>query len=535
MRTALAFGLSLPTLLVSALMSVSIAAVQAAAPPVVQTSQGAVSGKLINGVRAYLGIPFAAPPVGALRWQAPASPASWSNTRDGTAFGTRCPQPGTAISAASSNEDCLLLNVHAPDDIGAQKLPVMVWIHGGAFELGSASDYDMTTLASKGRAVVVSVNYRLGVFGFFKQTELNGRGGAANFGLQDQQAALRWVKSQIGRFGGDASRVTIFGESAGGASVCLHLVSPGSGGLFHRAISESGPCRLLSDTGGAAMEAGAARLGASVNCPEGPGQLACMRNTPAADLLAQLASSGKLLTATGVRWAPVEDGVTVTGSPAALVQAGRFHRVPTLFGTNHDEGRMFVATEYHLTNLLPVSSKQLEAAITETAQTTGVLSKTLTDAYTSSNYGTRDKALGALFTDSRFSCNGIRDAEALTRFVPTYYYEFTEPKTPGNIDPYMALGAFHGAEMRFLFQAKLPGPLLNLPLSSAQQKLADQMARYWGQFAATGNPNVVGQPLWSRFSATAATVLNLDSKGVSSTLADSFKTDHRCGIWGALQ
>jgi para-nitrobenzyl esterase len=502
------------------------------AAPAVQISQGAVSGKLLNGVREYLAIPYAAPPVGELRWQSPQAPAGWSGTRDGTAFGSRCPQPKSAISAESTNEDCLFLNVHVPDDIGAAKLPVMVWIHGGAFMLGAASDYDMSTLAQKGRAIVVSVNYRLGAFGFFRQTELAAQSPVANFGLQDQQAALRWVKSQINRFGGDPTRVTIFGESAGGASVCMHLVSPQSSGLFHRAISESGPCKLLTDTNTASMEAQAAAMGNTVGCPSAAGQLACMRQKSAADILGASGVTGSMMNA-GVRWAPITDGVTLPGSPADLVSNGLFNRVPVIFGSNHDEGRFFVATEYHLANLLPISTAQLNETITKAAAGDTAFAQQLTSTYTAKAFGTKDKAMGGLVTDELFSCNVMRDVEALSRYVPTYQYEFTEAKTPGILDPYMSMGAFHGAELRYLFQAKLPGPTLNVSLSTAQQALADQMVRFWGQFAATGNPNSAGSTAWPSFKSGQSSSLALTSAGTTGFAASAFKADHNCAMWAA--
>lgn len=519
-----------PLLSMLAMLGSSTPAQSASTPPVVQTAQGAISGKYINGVRAYLGVPYAAAPVGELRWQAPQPGPSWTGTRDGTAFGSRCPQPKSAISAESTNEDCLFLNVHVPDDIGTTKLPVMVWIHGGAFMLGSASDYDMSTLAQKGRAIVVSINYRLGAFGFFRQSELGAQGAPTNFGLQDQQAALRWVRAQINRFGGDPSRVTLFGESAGGASVCMHLVSPGSRGLFTGAISESGPCKLLSDTTTASLEVQGNALGTSAGCTAGAGQLACLRQKSAADILSASGVTGSMLKA-GVRWAPVPDGITLTGNPAQQVQDGQFARVPVIFGSNHDEGRFFVATEYHLANLLPLSSSQFAEGINKAAGADTAFAQQLASLYTSQTYGSRDKAYGALITDQLFACNVMRDVEALSRYVPTYQYEFTEAKTPGIIDPYMAMGAFHGAELRYLFQAKLPGPTLNLSLSTAQQQLADQMVRYWGQFAATGNPNLAANPLWPSFTAGKASSLALNSASITAFQASSFKTDHQCALW----
>ncbi|HEX5356124.1 MAG TPA: carboxylesterase/lipase family protein [Aquabacterium sp.] len=516
----------------AALLSSAHADTFASSPPIVQTSQGAISGKLVNAVRAYLGIPYAAPPVGELRWQSPQAPATWSGTRDGTSFGQRCAQPLSIVSPESINEDCLFLNVHVPDDIGSSKLPVMVWIHGGAFLSGSAADYDMTTLARKGRAVVVSINYRVGAFGFFRQPELAAQNVSPNLGLQDQQAALRWVQSQIGHFGGDPSRVTIFGHSAGGASTCLHLVSPQSKGLFHRAISQSGPCNLLTDATPASMEAQSVALGVKLGCAEGPGQLACMRHKSAEDIMRGSVPNGNEVNGVNIRWTPVQDGLTLTGDPARQVRDGQFNRVPVIIGTTHDEGRLFVGTEYHQANQWFVTRADVNAYINKIAGNDTALARKLTSTYSFWHYGTLDKAFSAMLTDYFFSCGAMADAEALSRYVPTYNYEFTEPNSPAPTDPLMSLGAFHGAELTFVFQRNMiasPTPLP--PLNAAQQKLSDQMVRYWGRFAATGNPNTFLPPYWPAFQAQRASSLKLDSSGISVFGAPAFKQDHQCGLY----
>lgn len=501
------------------------------APPIVQTSQGAVSGKLIDGVRAYLGIPYAAPPVGELRWQSPQPPVRWNGTRDGTAFAERCAQPLSVLSPESANEDCLFLNVHVPDGVGrADKLPVMVWVHGGAFLSGSAAEYDMTKLAQKARAVVVSINYRLGALGFLRQPELVARNTSSNLGLQDQQAALRWVASQIGRFGGDASRVTIFGHSAGSASVCLHMVSPQSKGLFHRAILQSGACHLLTATPPAAMQAQTVALGARLGCPEGPGQLACMRQKPAADVIRQSVPNGNEVNGVDIRWTPVQDGITLMGDPDRLVQQGKFHRVPVIVGSTHDEGRLFVASEYHLANMAPVNEADVNAHIGRIAPNDGALAARLRSTYTAQAYGTLDLAFSALLTDHYFACDAVRDAEAFSRHVPTYNYEFTEPSA-SNPDPLMPLGAFHGLELIYLFQNNLVLPDSMDSLSGAQLKLSEQMIRYWGRFAATGQPNSFLPPYWPRFKASHPSSLKLSSKGLSVFGSAAFRKDHQCAVF----
>lgn len=499
------------------------------ARPTVQTSQGTVAGKVADGVRAYLGIPYAAPPVGDLRWQSPQAPQAWSGTRDARAFGERCAQPYSALSPESVNEDCLFLNVHVPDDIGNRQLPVMVWIHGGAFLSGSAAEYKMAHLARKAGAVVVSINYRLGAFGFFRAPEAAAQNQPSNLGLEDQQAALRWVQSQIGRFGGDASKVTLFGQSAGGASVCLHTVSPPSRGLFHRAIIQSGSCRLLTWTPAAVMEAQSSDLGVKLGCPQGAGQLACLRQKSAEEVMRASVPNGYEVRDVDIRWTPVEDGLTLTGDPHQQIEQGQFYRVPTMIGTTRDEGRLFVGFEYHLASLRPVRQAEVEDYIVRIAGDDTTKAAQLRSTYTAQAYGTRDLAFSALLTDYYFSCDAMREAEGFARHVPTYHYEFTERYVPTLPDPLMPLGAMHGAELMFM----LPGSPLAAqiwPLSAAQRQLSDRMMRYWGQFAATGNPNEPGAPAWPAFQAHRASSLALDSRGLSVFGADAFRQAHRCAV-----
>lgn len=518
---------TISSLLLAAFTSGSLAQTSA---PIVSTSHGAVSGVMSQGVRQYLAIPFAAPPVGELRWQPPQPPAPWSGIRDGSVPSKRCAQVKTSFGAESLTEDCLYLNVHVPSDIGSRRLPVMVWIHGGAFISGAAPDYDMRTLATKAQAVVVSINYRLGPFGFFRTPELVAQSAPMNFGLQDQQAALRWVRDDIERFGGDPNNVTIFGESAGGISTCLHLASPQSKNLFHKAISQSGPCRLSTQRTAADVEDAANHLTTAAGCVPGPGQLACLRSKSASEILAAQGDEWGLLK-NNFKWTAVPDGITLQGRPDELIRSGQFNRVPVLLGSNRDEGRLFVATEQHLKYLLPLSTWKFDQALATLAGGDSGFQKQLAATYTRWNHLTLDRALGAALTDGYFSCNVANDAKELGQHVPVYQYEFTEANTPGVIDPYMSMGAFHGAELRFLFQAKLPGPTIFWPLSSAQQKLADQMGAYWGNFARSADPNGLNLPKWPRLQPSAASALLLDSKGISIAGTDKLRDIHHCDLW----
>lgn len=341
---------------------------------------------------------------------------------------------------------------------------------------------------------------------------------------------MRWVRDDIERFGGDPGNVTIFGESAGGISTCLHLASPQSKNLFHKAISQSGPCRLSTQRTAADVEDAANQLSTAAGCVPGPGQLACLRSKSASEILAAQGDEWGLLK-NNFKWTAVPDGITLHGRPDELIRTGQFNRVPVLLGSNRDEGRLFVATEQHLTYLLPLGIGTFDQALSTLAGGDSLFQKKLAATYTLWNYLTLDRAMGAALTDGHFSCNVANDAKALGQYVPVYQYEFTEANTPGVIDPYMSMGAFHGAELRFLFQAKLPGPTIFWPLSSAQQKLADQMSAYWGNFARSADPNGADLPEWPRLQPSAASALLLDSKGISSTGVDKLQDIHHCDLW----
>uniref|UniRef100_UPI002869EA46 carboxylesterase/lipase family protein n=1 Tax=Deinococcus sp. TaxID=47478 RepID=UPI002869EA46 len=342
----------LPAVLRPLLLTAFLANFALAQTPVtVQTDLGPVVGRQ-GTARSYLGIPYAAPPVGALRWKAPQPAAPWTAPRDATAFGGECVQavlalfalPGETPGTVKGQEDCLYLNVYTPSSATPQsKLPVMVWIHGGAFTVGSGNTYDGQVLASKQGVVVVSINYRLGALGWLALPALaaeSGDGQSGNYGLLDQQAALKWVQRNIGGFGGDPTKVTIAGESAGAMSGCAHLASPQSKDLFRGVILQSGLC---ASPGNSVMLADAQqrnlKYAANVGCPQA--DVACLRAADPKELLA--ASVPGLRPASNLVWSPVYGGTTL---PLPLIEAynsGQFNQVPVLAGTNHDEGRLFIS------------------------------------------------------------------------------------------------------------------------------------------------------------------------------------------------
>ena len=304
----------------------------------VRTHDGPVRGSAHDGYRTFEGIPYAAPPVGRLRWAPPHRAAPWSGVRDATRPGSACPQPAGEVPGGSTDEDCLHLNVTTPDGAGpARPRPVIVWMHGGGFTTGAGSSYDAHRMATRGDVVVVTVNYRLGALGFLAHSGLPGAG---TFGLADQQAALRWVRAEIGAFGGDAHNVTLAGESAGGYSVCAQLASPAAAGLFDRAIIESGPCTGRPDRPFApssvplsTARATGADLAAKVGCGSARDVPACLRRVGVSRLLAAQDTDQQPAYATPL----------LPSDPAAAIAAGRFHRVPVLIGNNHDEGNGWAA------------------------------------------------------------------------------------------------------------------------------------------------------------------------------------------------
>src|SRR5450755_4677618 len=320
--------LSATLVLSSALVLTACGGSNDSSPPIVTTDTGAVVGVDTGTLFAYKGIPYATPPVGALRWMPPQPAAAWTMARDASNFAPHCAQGASSFGVASTSEDCLYLNVYRPK--GASPFPVMFWIHGGALLTGEGDDYDTRALVAQGVAVV-TINYRLGPLGFLSHPALTAEGGGAsgNYGLMDQQAALQWVKRNIAAFGGDPANVTIFGESAGGLSTHSQIVSPLAAGLFQKAIVESGSYSL-------APPALAVAEGWGQNFATGAGcasqTAACLRGLSVATILANAAAlqvQGSTL--------PTVDGKVLTQTFAAAFASGTFNKVPMIEGTNHHE------------------------------------------------------------------------------------------------------------------------------------------------------------------------------------------------------
>ena len=379
------------------------ATVEVAAPPgAVLTETGAVRGTAGPGAALYRGIPFAAPPTGDLRWRPPAPASPWSGVRDASAFGAVCPQLDDAGAVAGA-EDCLTLNVWTPAAPPSSPLPVLLFIHGGgnAQGAGSLDYYDGSVFAGKGRAVVVTTNYRLSSFGWLAQPYLsaeNLRGGSGNYGLFDLLAALRWVKHNAAAFGGDPSRVTIFGESAGAVNTCSLVASPLARGLFSAALMESGGCnqRPVSD-----FVTFGATLTANAGCAAASDPAACMRGRAPGAILAALPPDVSVVSSTGQLWGPAVDGFALRESPEAALAHGTHNRVPFAVGANADE----------TAQAAPLVSSESEYRALVTAQFS-LLAPLVLAQYPAAAYATPRKAYVALTTDARFVCPARRIARA---------------------------------------------------------------------------------------------------------------------------
>lgn len=488
--------------------------------PLVNTRCGPVRGTVKNGVREFLGIPYAAPPIAKLRWKAPQPHAAWTADFDATRFGNSCAQVGFGRNRAQSSEDCLFLNVYSPDPAGSG-LPVMVWIHGGTFLVGSGSSYDGSGLAKKGGLIIVTINYRLGALGFLAHHSLDAESAghaSGNYGLLDQQAAIRWVKDNIAGFGGDPKRITIAGESAGAMSVGLQLVSPAASGLFERAIIESGP--FLRSRPIAEAEKRGDELAAKLGCDKAPDIAGCMRAKSTEQVLSAIPASpvGQLV------WSPVVDGHLIPDQPVKAFAAGKFNQVPVINGSNHDEGTLFIAFAK------PVNPEEYTAAVRGRfpAKADRVLA-----AYPVAGYSSPSQASAAGFGDVVFSCPILKTGELLAAHVPVYQYEFNDVHAPNLFlaHPPFPMGAFHGSEIQYVFETSMMACGGEPAFSPQQKELSQAMMDYWIRFVTSGDPGGTS-PRWEPLKPGNGRVLSLAPGAID--YESGFSTAHHCDLWDSI-
>ena len=510
----------------SAAAGTSGSAAAGQAPLVVRTSDGQIRGLYQGVAREFLGVPYAASTAGALRWRPPRPHAPWRGIMRTARPGPTCAQTGslaTGVLTTSTAENCLNLNVYTPrQERGHPGLPVMVWIHGGAFTGGAGSIYDGAILAAQGHAIVVTINYRVNAFGFLALPSQGKDQFSGEYGLIDQQAAMRWVRSNATAFGGDPRNVTIFGESAGGASVCMTMTSPTARGLFEHAIAESG-CLFPAPTRQQADKQGLT-LAASLGCVRPATAGACLRAKPAAEILKAEAGMG---------WSPVIGAPTLPESPITAFLTGHYTHVPLLQGSNHDEGRFFVGLGFDVAQGHPMTRQQYPQVVA--AQFGATNAKKILARYPLAHYRSPDLAYAAVFTDADFSCPALF-ADDFTQRSRVYAYEFSDPNPPNDFGIHFSfpLGAAHSTELQYVFQRI---PLLDTvpSFTRAQFRLSNLMIRYWSQFAATGNPNGGHLPGWPRFGGTAPRIQELIPNATAPVPSARFAAFHECSFWASIE
>lgn len=488
---------------------------------------GTLEGVVEGAAMSYRGIPFAAPPVGQKRWAPPEQVSPWPGVRPAAQFAPPCPQRDAA-GAPTGDEDCLHLNVWTP--VGAttaSRLPVLFFIHGGGHVQGSAAEqlddgtflYDGGRLAADARAVVVTVQYRLGALGFLAHPSFAAAspwGTAGNYGTLDLIAALKWVKGNIARFGGDPRRVLVFGESAGAVETCMLLVSPLARGLFSAALMQSGGCPGTPDSRAAQF---AEDFAQAAGCGGAGDVAACLRALPTLTLLATLPGEASVLNP-GSGYGPHVDGVVIPERPMDLLAAGRHNRVPLVVGANRDETAP--ATLHVLTEA------QYQAAVLAFAGGNHLLANRIQAAYPVADYASPRQAFTALTSDANFICPARRIARAALQgqAEPVYRYFFTHP--PDNASTAVrALGAVHGMELFYVFnvlhaQGYSPSP--------GELELAAFIGTSWRQLAATGDPSLAGGPAWPRAAVATDPFMELTTPPAPGEGVRS----RQCDFWDSL-
>lgn len=481
MRNCLLFSLAL-------LLS---AAAGAQLPSPVATPWGQLAGETLDGLTVFRGVPYAAAPVGANRWREPQALPAWAGVRPAQQFAPRCVQRGFAVGAgqALTSEDCLYLNLWTPAQTPEQKLPVLVWVHGGGFFAGSGSDaqYDGAALARKG-AVVVTLNYRLGAFGFFAHPALGAEsvsGSSGNYGILDIIAALRWLQASVAAFGGDPANITVMGESAGGQAVATLLVSPLAEGLFQRAILQSGG---WMGWGGMAALPRRATVEADTVAKAGTATTAdALRALDTAEVFARFSGSGLIV-----------DGHVLPDDSSRLLAAGRQQAVDVLAGSNRDEAVFFGP-----------GIQQADAFRSWAEQRFGALAPRFLALYPAGSDAEANASWLRAYTNELAWQLRQLGRYQRAQGQRAWLYHFTRVP-PGQ----EARGSTHVAELPYMFNHATANPAW----TDADRQLADQMSSYWVNFARSGDPNGPGLPAWPAFADNAGgDVLVLDAGSGAET------------------
>ena len=529
--------------------------------PTVQTDKGPVEGFVTHGVAEFLGIPYAAPPVGNLRWRPPVAHASWQSPLKATAFGPACAQIyelGAFAGPANNNEDCLYINIFTPRvgkgerSAAHAKLPVMFWSYGGGWVDGESNDYDGSKLAKQGNTVVVTFNYRLNLFGDLAHPALDNEGHLfGNYGILDNQFALRWVHDNIANFGGDPNNVTILGQSAGSRNTASELLSPLAKGLFSHAIFESGAIPTESPL--SIAEAKGVAFAVAAGCGSGTTAAVaqCLRNLPAATVESlagaqptPLGDSANSAYIAGL----ITDGQILPAPAIQQYQTGNFNHVPILDGDVENEGNFALAgTEYYESPRTPLTETQFSTYVTNAysgnagpggsppAYPSGTAAQVAAQ-YPLSSYPSAQQQWGALETDANYSCPTHHVDQILAQQVPLYAYEFRDQTAPFYFPsmPGFVAQAYHTSDIQYYWPLYHGGAAgIPHPLDKQQENLSDDLVAAWTNFARTGNPNGPAgsnQP-WPRYTASSGPFLAEGPVGLSTESDAFWVAEHHCAFW----
>lgn len=518
--------------------------------PVVQTAEGPVRGFSSQGITKFLGIPYAEPPIGDLRWRPPKAPVRRNAVLHASEFA-----PGCAITTTlgvysgpqNNNEDCLYLNVFTPELHSPEPLPVIVFIHGGGNYSGEANGYNGSKLASQGKAIIVTMGYRLNLMGFLAHPALDNEGHPfGNYGILDQQAALKWVKQNISKFGGDKENVTLGGQSTGSIDVLIHMVSPLATGLFQRAICQSSCFANIPLANRDVAETTGIAFAEAAGCGRGtsPEVARCLRNLPASrvlELAGTATAPSKLVTSPGI-----VDGQIIPDQLVTLIRGGRFNRVPLISGSTKDEWNFFAMIAAYWTNsdnalrTVPTAEQFLKfvnITFVQPKYPEGTAAKVLA-LYPLSNFKSVQSAWNRTMSDLRV-CDARRLTKILAQHVPVYAYEFSDDTAPNFFPdmPGIETGAYHAADIQYLFPLWHGSPLGTAKtLNSQQTKLSDQMVLAWANFARTGNPNLLGNAPWPRYTESAGVpAWSIQDLPKGSSLTDEkYAAARRCDFWDGV-
>lgn len=497
-----------------------------ATPGLARTTCGDYQGTDTGGSWRFLGLRYAAAPVGNQRWKSPAAPTCPGTTVAASDYAPVCPQLDRSTGAPEGSEDCLAVNVWSPKAaFGGARAPVMFFIHGGGNVIGSAREevdqgrvlYDGQRLAEATGHVVVTVQYRLGALGWLVHPGLDveaADGRSGNYGTEDLIAALRWVEREIAAFGGNRDRVMIFGESAGGVNVCTLLASPQAAGLFDAALIQSGGC--VADTRTEALATGTT-VAANGGCSAAADPVACLRGKTPAEIMAALPP---VVTIGGGQppFGPSIDGTTMPDAPLQVIRSGAHNRVPVVLGANADETGQEVPLTY--------TNAQYQAMLAATFPNAAIRAQ-VEALYSPTTFGSARRAYIALSSDVKFICPSRTMARTLAaaQTVPVFRYFFTEvPDAPSS----PAFGAFHGLELVYLFG------VLNVQgytPTAAETSLSGTMQQYWANLAAAGQPGGGSLPVWTPYVIGRDNHLVLEAGNVRE--ADGVITA-RCDFWDTL-